>query len=192
MKTLCTDAVTALISYISTDELPNTNSTDSRVKIINKFDSELQEPFSQLNSSLNKTVEEFLIQLDICGGLCDILLKKIDKKREKTLISEHRQNLIMQLTESLDDDPLVLHIAILLLFQSTSKQIIHASGKFVPQLLAYLKPNLDHELFGLLYECEQLVVQQIKDGKDEKIKERLNEIVPKIKELALSSPKKVS
>lgn len=120
------------------------------------------------------------------------MLKKLEKKRERIVISEHRQSLIQQLNES-SDAALTLHLSVLLLFQTNQNEIIHASGKFVPQLINFLRPGLDSNAFSLLYNCQELVIKQLTakdDEEKEAIERQLNEMIPKIKEIALTLPKK--
>lgn len=122
---------------------------------------------------------------------CDIMIKKADKKREPTIMSELRQNLILQLNDANQTDyPLILHLCTLLLTWSTKQCMVHASGKFVPQLIAALKPSLSREVYDHFHECERLIVQYIKADKESpsrvEIESQLNLIIPKIKGIALN------
>lgn len=147
----------------------------------------------KLNTSLNaKSVDDFCNELESTSAKCDLMLKKLEKKRERIAISEHRQSLIQQLNES-SEPALTLNLAVLLLFQSIHNQMIHASGKFVPQLLSFLRTSLEADLFALLHQCQDLVIRQLmakNDDEKESIEEQLNDIIPKIKEIAISVPKK--
>lgn len=170
------------------------------MKLINKMDNELKEPLAKLHASLSaKTVSDFISELENAASVCDVMIKKVEKRRERIITSEHRQSLILQINEAQDDPALTLHLSLLLLFQTCTKEIVHASGKFVPQLISFLKPQLEPSTYDLLHECEELVVKQLsmKDPKatseleeQESITSRLNEIASKIKALALSPPKK--
>ena len=111
---------------------------------------------------------------------CEIMFKKLEKKRERIVISEHRQSLIQQLNES-TDPALTLHLAVLLQFQANHNQIIHASGKFVPQLISFLRPTLDSNVFALLHNCQELVIKQLNAKNSEEkdsIEQQLNDMLP--------------
>ncbi|CAG0922976.1 unnamed protein product, partial [Notodromas monacha] len=58
------------------------------------------------------------------------------------LLSSHRATLCSKLGEC-RDPALCLHLAGLVLFQTMTHLIIHASGKFVPQLLQFMKADLE-------------------------------------------------
>ena len=163
------------------------------MKLISKLEPNLKECLSRLNTSLNaKSVDDFCNELESTSAKCEIMLKKLEKKRERIVISEHRQSLIQQLNES-SDAALTLHLSVLLLFQTNHNEIIHASGKFVPQLISFLRPVLDSNTFSLLHNCQELVIKQLTAKDDEEIDviaKQLNEICPLIKDVALSPPKK--
>jgi 4-hydroxy-3-methylbut-2-enyl diphosphate reductase IspH len=120
------------------------------------------------------------------------MLKKLEKKRERNVISEHRQSLIQQLNES-TEAALTLHLAVLLLFQANHNEMIQASGKFVPQLISFLRPVLEPNTFALLHNYQELVIKQLttKDNDErDSIEKQLQEMMPKIKEIAVLLPKK--
>jgi hypothetical protein len=122
------------------------------------------------------------------------MLKKLEKKRERIVMSEHRQSLILQINES-TEAALTLHLAVLLLFQANHNQMIQASGKFVPQLINFLRPLLEPNTFALLHNCQELVIKQLtaKDNDErDSIDKQLQEMIPKIKEIAVVLPKKIT
>jgi hypothetical protein len=61
----------------------------------------------------------------------------------------HRQALLQQLTSS-EDPALVLHLTTLILFQAVSQTMLHASGRFVSNILTYLQPHLLAQVFNTL------------------------------------------
>ena len=116
-------------------------------------------------------IEDFVNALEEGSPKLDIMLKKIDKKREKTVLSEHRQLLLIQLSEC--SDPILgLHISVLLTFQTIHEAMVHATGKFVPQILFYLEKDLDNDLYQTFKESQDLVLQFV-STKDETIKTEL-------------------
>lgn len=69
------------------------------------------------------------------------------------MLLNHRSGLVDQLSVSLDA-ALTLHLACLVLFQAVTGHLLHASGKFVPQIISFLKPHLSFDFFNLLHEYQ--------------------------------------
>lgn len=137
----------------------------------------------KLSASLNATtLEPFFEAFEEAASKCDIMIKPVDKKKEKVLLSENRNNLIHQLNET-NDSAVLLHLTVLLIYQDVTKQTLHISGKFVPQLIAFLKPSLEQETYDILHASEQLVIRQLKLDKDASSEER-DEVDKKLEELA--------
>ena len=119
------------------------------------------------------------------------MLKEVDKKEEKVLLSDNRQSLILQLNQANTSDyALILHLSLLLLFQTITKNMLHASGKFVPQILTFLKPSLDPEKYHIFNACQEAVINHIKLEKEKKLKEK-EEVEERLKNL-IESVKKIS
>lgn len=57
------------------------------------------------------------------------------------MVFGHRQALLEQLNSS-QDPAQVLHIALLILCQGVTQNMVHASGRYVNILLAFLQPHL--------------------------------------------------
>lgn len=69
--------------------------------------------------------------------------------RHRPQLLGHRQALLEQLTSSADP-ALVLHLTALILFQAMTQTMLHASGRFVSNILTYLQPHLSAEVFNTL------------------------------------------
>jgi len=146
-KSLCNDIVSALVVYFSPEDLNPTNMTpEARVKHINKLDNDIKDALNKVNAALNApTVTDFVEQLEDNAPKLDLMIKRLEKKREKNVLAEHRQALIQQLSEC--KDPILgLHLAVLLAFQVVHESMLHASGKFVPQILHMIERDLTPEL----------------------------------------------
>lgn len=150
------------------------------------MDSEFKNDFLKLNESLNSNdVNAFLNQLEQCTSKIDLMVKKIDSKKEKILISEHQQSLLLQLNEC-QDSILSLHILVLLVFQMVHHRMLHASGKFVPQILSFLQKDTDEQLYNSMKNCQDLVLEfvSLKDETEkEQIKVKLDQSVIQCKQL---------
>lgn len=152
----------------------------------------MREALIRLNTSLSTaTLEPFFEALDDAASKAGLMIKPVDKKREKVLLSENRNNLIHQLGET-SDSALLLHLAVSLLFQEQTRSALHFGGKFVPNVIAFLKPNLDAETYDVLHASEQLVIQQLKMDKDasaadkSELEQKLAEISAKLKTIAVA------
>lgn len=63
----------------------------------------------------------------------------------------HKQALLSEM-DGLEEPAAVLHLASLVLFQTVTQSMLHASGKFVSSILAFLEPHLPPDTFSHLRE----------------------------------------
>lgn len=147
--------------------------SQARTKVIAKLDSEIKEGLTKVNIALNGSeVKDFLEEFEQYSSKFDIMIKRVDKKRERVLLSEHRQLLLMQLNEC--QDPILgLHISTLFLFQVIHDSMLHATGKFVPQILGALEKHIEADLFKVLKESQDLVLQFV-SAKEAPLKDDLS------------------
>lgn len=192
-KTLCTELINNLINYSLASDENNLSTTESRAKAIKKLDQELVEPFGRLNQSIaSNDVEQILQDADGLFEKLDLMIRKMDKRRESTTLLENKHNLLKQLEEVNDGEfALILHLSVTLLFNEAHKAMLNASGKFVPQLIGQLKSKLDPATFNLLFDCEQLVMRLFRNEQDEATIERLKEVVAQVKNVATLLPKSI-
>lgn len=118
---------------------------------------------------------------------CSMIVKKIDKKKDRILIHSHKLGLLDQLAVC-TDPATVLHLALLIMFTSSTQNMIHASGRHVSALLSFLKPSIAEEQAKVLTEHHDLVLRTLYTEEDgEQVKEhqaRLLELVFEIREIA--------
>lgn len=192
-KSLCTDVVNLLLAYCSSDSNPNLQTAESRAKVISRLDADLKDRVTQLASALiASSLDSFLEQVEEVAHRCEVMLRPIDKKREKILLSENRQNLILQLEEAADAG-LTLHLSVLLIFQSITGSAIHASGKFVPQIIQEIRDRLEKDTLDLLSRFEQLVISHVRASRQESsspdevqdLEAQLLQLQPLVKDAAL-------
>lgn len=67
----------------------------------------------------------------------------------RQLIFNHRQVLLEQLSQE-TDAAMLLHLSVVVLFQTFTSNIVHAPGKCVPQIITFLKQYLPPEQHDLL------------------------------------------
>ncbi|GIY70238.1 e3 UFM1-protein ligase 1 [Caerostris extrusa] len=85
------------------------------------------------------------------------------------ILANHRQSLLAQLSEA-QDPALGLHLAALLIFQSHTHTMLHASGKFVPHIIGYLQKQLPHEIYLLLATYQESVIKKLTPNENEEEK----------------------
>ncbi|XP_064489093.1 E3 UFM1-protein ligase 1-like [Ornithodoros turicata] len=195
LKTLCTDIVNIILGYlvaehgISGEQDPSCGlAPEARQKLIQKLPADIRGPVLKLHNSLSaKTTEDFMTDVNVVlgPGICDMIIRS-DKKKERQVLQGHRTALLSQLGEA-SEPALCLHLAVLLVLQTQTQRMIHASGKFVPQLVAFLKTHVPLEIHCLLQQAQELVLKQFTlDEESEEKKDvvaQLAECMPKLKEL---------
>uniref|UniRef100_A0A803YG13 E3 UFM1-protein ligase 1 n=1 Tax=Meleagris gallopavo TaxID=9103 RepID=A0A803YG13_MELGA len=184
LKTVCTDITNLIFNFLASDSMMTT------------------ENYSTITS---ESLEDFLSYLDTAADICDIMVKKGDKKKERQVLFQHRQALIEQLKVT-EDPALVLHLTSVLLFQFSTHCMLHAPGRSVPQIINFLSSKIPEDQHSLLIKYQGLVVKQLisqskkaeqeDDNKAEEegadtIRKELQEITTSVKDLVLR-PRKSS
>ncbi|XP_036034297.1 E3 UFM1-protein ligase 1 [Onychomys torridus] len=166
LKTVCTDITNLIFNFLASDlmmalEDPAAITSEIRRKILSKLTEETKAALTKLHNSLNeKSIEDFLSCLDSATEACDIMVKKGDKKRERQILFQHRQALAEQLKVT-EDPALVLHLTSVLLFQFSTHSMLHAPGRCVPQIIAFLQNKIPEDQHTLLVKYQGLVVKQL-------------------------------
>ncbi|XP_023934136.2 E3 UFM1-protein ligase 1 homolog [Bicyclus anynana] len=160
-------------------------SLEQRNKIMNDLSDEYQKPLRALNATLaDQNMEHFYQAADVCLSVCGMILKKVDKKKDKVLVQNHREKLISEL-ENCEEPALVLHLVVLALFTILNQNMLHASGRQVPSIITFLKSQLKDEDFEKLQKYHELVAAYLTASDDDKIsiEEKLKDDMPIIKNL---------
>ncbi|XP_049627306.1 E3 UFM1-protein ligase 1 [Suncus etruscus] len=166
LKTVCTDITNIIFNFLASDLMmavddPTSITSEVRKKILTKLSEETKIALTKLHSSLNeKSIEDFLSCLDSAAEACDIMMKRGDKKRERQILFQHRQALAEQLKVT-EDPALILHLTSVLLFQFSTHSMLHAPGRCVPQIIAFLNKKIPEDQHTLLVKYQGLVVKQL-------------------------------
>ncbi|XP_032340316.1 E3 UFM1-protein ligase 1 isoform X1 [Camelus ferus] len=167
LKTVCTDITNLIFNFLASDLMmavddPATITSEvSQKKILSKLSEETKVALTKLHSSLNeKSIEDFLSCLDSAAEACDIMVKRGDKKRERQILFQHRQALAEQLKVT-EDPALILHLTSVLLFQFSTHSMLHAPGRCVPQIIAFLSSKIPEDQHTLLVKYQGLVVKHL-------------------------------
>ncbi|KAG0725427.1 E3 UFM1-protein ligase 1 [Chionoecetes opilio] len=201
LKTQCTELVNELVLYLADDSLidiaDNKDVTpEIRLKIIHKLPEDVSATLIKAHKTLiNSTLEEFYEAVDGAIAATGIMLKKKDNKKDRQVLLSHRSALLEQIEGSLDP-PLTLHLACLVLFQAATGNMLHASGKFVPHMLAYLKTHIPADKFSVLHEYQDLVIKSLMNKNEAAgdcgVRLQLEALTPAVKEVAVTFKKVVA
>ncbi|GAB1288351.1 E3 UFM1-protein ligase 1 [Apodemus speciosus] len=138
LKTVCTDVTNLVFNFLAADlmmavEDPAAMTSDIRKKILSKLTEETKVALTKLHNSLNE---------------------------KKQILFQHRQALADQL-KATEDPALVLHLTSVLLFQFSTHSMLHAPGRCVPQIIAFLQNKIPEDQHTLLVKYQGLVVKQL-------------------------------
>merc|ERR1711894_527810 len=161
---------------------------DKRLKLLNNIGNEKQKISLISLCKKFENVTQFSEAFHACCEMCDVYLGKVDKKKEKQLLSEsiRKAEFEIQNAENLQD---LLLKSCLFLFQKTFKAPINLPGKFVSSFLEILKDKIDGNLAETLTEALTSVMSEIKSKaaseekseSDENSAARIQEIIEKLK-----------
>jgi len=189
LKTLCADIVSEILNYLAAEQGSNTitdNFTnEQRLKFVNDLPAEYRNSLLALVKTLSgQNIEEFMTASEEALAACSMILKKIDKKKDRLVILNHKHGLLDQL-DKCDDPALVLHLSTLIIFISATQNILHASGRHVAAILAFLKQYLSVEQSAELMSYHDSVTLMLSGGSEaENAKEQLKEKISVIKAIA--------
>uniref|UniRef100_A0A914XKY3 E3 UFM1-protein ligase 1 homolog n=2 Tax=Plectus sambesii TaxID=2011161 RepID=A0A914XKY3_9BILA len=171
-RTLCTDAAYMALAYMSGAPSTATMTAKVRDQTIGALETvPARDAFAALFASLaskKDDLEEFYDALEAVSNpsVCALNLKQPDKKMRADLLNDYAKELRRQLSECVDPATGLL-LALLVLIAKHSGVGVHASGKFVPNLVDHLRSSsLSNDLKELLGDTQQLVVMSLKKKDD--------------------------
>lgn len=149
LKSICTDIVVELLNYVSVEEgvstTTNNLTNEQRIKFIHDLPSSYREALTKLIKSLSaQNIDDFNGSIEEALVLCNMIIKKIDKKKDRVTVLNHKHSLLEALQKH-EDPALVLHLAVLIIFIGATQCMVHASGRHVASILLYLKQYLSDE-----------------------------------------------
>ena len=194
LKTVCTDLTNSLFAFVhEATEVGASLNPDQRMKILADLPKDEATALLAIHKSLNgddvasfqETFEEQ------ASKACDVFIRKPDKKKDRQLVFNHRLSLIEQLN-TCEESALLLHLVVMLLFQGLFNVMVHASGKFVPQILQKILPKLEEDEGELLKQYQSLVIDSVNfsnEDMEKELREQLKALEPKLKEIGLKNRK---
>eukprot|EP01087_Luapelamoeba_hula_P018069 TRINITY_DN5773_c0_g1_i3.p1 TRINITY_DN5773_c0_g1~~TRINITY_DN5773_c0_g1_i3.p1 ORF type:complete len:284 (-),score=47.41 TRINITY_DN5773_c0_g1_i3:69-920(-) len=127
------------------------------------------------------SVEDFLAGLEKVAGTCQIHLKKLDKKKLRSIAHAHRLDFLAQMRET-SDPATVLHLATVACYAGMTGLALHIPGSAIPTLLNHMD-GLDPETLAALKELST----QIKESGgnvDPQLVQRVQQLAPGAKKQA--------
>uniref|UniRef100_A0A1L8DB94 E3 UFM1-protein ligase 1 homolog n=1 Tax=Nyssomyia neivai TaxID=330878 RepID=A0A1L8DB94_9DIPT len=198
LKTLGTDITNELFFYVANECTLNystsTLTPEQRSNIMQECSQEYKSALMVLNKSIGgQSVDEFLVACDAALQECSMILKKIDKKKDRSLILSHKHGLLEQLANC-TDPALVLHLACLVIYTISTQCMLHASGRHVAAILSFLQPQLQADQAQLLTQYHDLVLKVLTVAEDDaegkgNLLHQLEDLMPKVKDIASSFKK---
>lgn len=154
LKTLCTDITNEILKYLSAErgnEISCENLTnEQRLKLINDLPAETKSPLQNLVKSLSaQNLDDFMGAVEASLSACSMIIKKIDKKKDRLIVLNHKHSLLEELNKC-DDAALVLHLTVLIVYVTATQNMLHASGRHVATILTFLKQFLSDENYKQL------------------------------------------
>ncbi|XP_044761553.1 E3 UFM1-protein ligase 1 homolog [Coccinella septempunctata] len=187
LKSVCTDIVNEILTYVAQENNLTANFTnnDQRIKFTNELQPDIRNLLLPLVKALSsKNIDDFMAVIDDALGACSMILKKIDKKKDRVIVLNHKQKLLEQLNKC-DDPALVLHLAVLVIFTTATQCMLHASGRHLQQILTYLKQYLTPEQIGEMTTYHDYVTLMLSGGSEEEnVRQKLKEMIPIIRNIA--------
>eukprot|EP00731_Ephydatia_muelleri_P035885 Em0174g4a len=169
LRTVCTDLLNMVFCYLSKDkgvQLPDDQklTAKDRSTIILNLPENMRKSLKASNTAVNgKDIEEFLKQFEaLCEEeFCGLMLKKLDKKKERQLLFSHHQSLLATLKEE-KEPAMALHLITVFLFQRCTSCIIHAPGRLVPNIISFLAKHMNDTEYAKLSEYQRLVMLHLR------------------------------
>ncbi|KAH8292025.1 hypothetical protein KR054_003682 [Drosophila jambulina] len=185
LKSLGNEICNELSLYVASEcnlTVKNTHlNVDQRNKLAQECDAQYRTALLEQNKALNRTIDDFELATEAVLKTCSMIIKKVDKKKDRLLIADHKKKLQEQLL-GCQEPALMLHLAALILFTTISGCILHASGKFVSAILQHIRGSLNESQNALLLRYHDLVLQVLQaspDSNDSKIAHEQLQIMQK-------------
>ncbi|OQV20764.1 E3 UFM1-protein ligase 1 [Hypsibius exemplaris] len=132
---------------------------EARTKLVAKLPEPPRAAFEKTNTGAagdNIDTFEDSLQSLLDSESIGMPIRKADKKKETQICQEHRQQLLQGI-RSATDIPTALRLCCLSLFLKKTAVPLEAPGKFVPQILAIVKPDLKPEQAAVLEQARDMM-----------------------------------
>ena len=197
IKSLCTELVNGVFQQLASDHDINIDQTkelnaDQRVKLLGQLPKDISEHLIVVHKALNSNnVEDFIHALENhLGDACDVIIRKVDKKKDRQTQFHHRQSLMDQI-ESCQEPATIMLLVCLVVFQLQTGNMLHASGKLVPIIVKQISLQLEDKEKEVLQTYQNLIMKHFSSSAEEKsdIQLQLENLSQDVKDIALKKTK---
>ncbi|CAJ0568104.1 unnamed protein product, partial [Mesorhabditis spiculigera] len=182
-KTLCTELAHALLGFASDTGNVGQMKEKQREETIEALPSRIKDAIVALYASLREDdLQNFNNALfDLCApSVLQLGIKNPDKKTREELTNVYATQLLAQVNEQ--SDPAAALLSSVLYLYAKDGIAVHASGKFVAQLVSHLATLIDVEIYDLLLSAQKLVVASFKNKGDVELKEQLDQQIQALRQ----------
>lgn len=178
---ICNEISLYVAAECNLNYVESTLTPEQRNKIAQECGQEYKAALVALNKAVvGSSIDDFLSAVETALESCSMILKKIDKKKDRTLVLCHKHALLEQLANC-REPALTLHLTVLILFTIVTQSMLHASGKFVSSILSFLQPSLNREQSNLLRDYHDMVLKLLITAPDtDEIKQLSQELDAKL------------
>lgn len=163
---ICNEISIYVASECNLNYAESTLTPEQRNKIAQDCGQEYKPALTALNKAVaGASIDDFLTAAENALESCSMILKKIDKKKDRTQVLCHKHALLQQLSNC-REPALTLHLTVLVIFTIVTQSMLHASGKFVSSILSFLQPSLNREQSDLLRDYHDLVLKLLTASPD--------------------------
>jgi hypothetical protein len=197
IKSLCSELVNGIFLQLASDHDINIDqskelNSDQRVKLLGQFPKDISEHLIVIHKALNSNkVEEFVLSLeDHLGEACDVMIRKVDKKKDRQMQFNHRQSLMDQIG-TCQEPATILLLVCLVVFQLQTGHMLHASGKLVPILVKSISVQLEEKQKETVHNYQNLIMKHFTatGGDKDAIQLQLENLSQEVKDVALKKSK---
>ncbi|GMT23779.1 hypothetical protein PFISCL1PPCAC_15076, partial [Pristionchus fissidentatus] len=162
LRSLCTDLSNELLSFVSSSPVGATLTSKQRDDTISSLPSTSKNAFTALVNSLREEPFDAFheaLQTVCSRSICDLPLNSIDKDTRDSISSSY-SSLLKE--EAKSGSPAATLLSLILLQFTKQGVAVHASGKFVSQLLPCLKGKIDETSFDSMVDTQRLVIESMR------------------------------
>ncbi|XP_015597629.1 E3 UFM1-protein ligase 1 homolog [Cephus cinctus] len=186
LKTLGTDLannVFKLAAQQNVIQCPENLTTEVRQKMLLELPTDVKDPLMTLHKTVTSgSVEDVLAVADGAFAACCLVMRKYDKKKERSTVVGHREALLEQLN-STEDPAFALHLATSVLFTAATQSALHMSGRHVASVLSFLQSFLESGTITTLSKYHDLVLKLLSSPDDATKTEAVKELDDKLQEI---------
>jgi len=149
------------------DKLSFTN--EDALKVINSFPNAIKNALKPFYDNSPQTVAKFITMIESLAPLLECPLKKLDKKMERQLLLQLRQDSIAQIEKTGNPNTL-FHLILSVIYIKSCNSILYVNPMECTILLDLVKDNISLTIHQKLSTCKDLILQWRDSNSEETFK----------------------